>query len=212
MAYDQLEQSAVRRAADGGLALVMALLEAVAFAAVIGALVYLLPGKLSVLVLSLYGLICIGLLQAAAVLVLAIMALRLLFTATLPREDWRAVMLCGGFLAVIALCNGYILALGHLWGKDFGFAVNDIVMTRFFSVDQRAFDIVAAVLAVLGDFLDHVTMAVFHLSQAPLAHALGVLSAWTAHAIPADAVTRTGEFGLISGIVFAGWRAVARGG
>jgi hypothetical protein len=210
VAYDQLEQSAVRRAADVGLALVMALFEAVAFAAVIGALVYLLPGKLSVLVLSLYGLICIGLLQAAAVLVLAIMALRLVFTATLPREDWRAVMLCGGFLAVIALCNGYILALGHLWGKDFGFAVNDIVMTRFFSVDQRAFDIVAAILAVLGDFLDHIAMSLFH--QAPLAHALGVLSAWTAHAIPADAVTRTGEFGLISGIVFAGWRAVARGG
>lgn len=202
--------SAARRIADAGLTVVVALLEAVAFAAIVGALVYLLPGKLSVLVLSLYGLICIGLLQAAAVLVLAIMLLRLLFTGTLPREDWRAVLLCGGFLAVIALSNVYILALGHLWDRSFDFAVNDVVMTRFFSVDQHVVDIVAAVFAVLGAFLDHVAMALFHLTQAPLAHAFGVLATWTDHAMPADATARTGALGLIGGTGFATWRWFAR--
>jgi hypothetical protein len=205
------EFSAVRRIADAGLAGVVALLEAVAFAAIVGALVYLLPSKFSVLVLSLYGLICIGLLQAAAVLVLAIMLLRLLFTGTLPRDDWRAVMLCGGFLIMVALCNGYILALGHLWERNFGFAVNDVVMTRFFSADQHVFDIVAAVFAVLGAFLDHVTMALFHLTQAPLAHSFSVLAAWIGHAMPADAVARTGLFGLVAGTAFALWTRTAKG-
>lgn len=211
MTFDQSEQSALRRAADAGLAGVVALLEAVAFAAVVGVLVYLLPGKFSVLVLSLYGLICIGLLQAAAVLVLAIMLLRLLLTGTLPREDWRAVMLCGGFLIMVALCNGYILALGHLWQRNFGFAVNDVVMTRFFSVDQHVFDIVAAVFALLGAFLDHVTMALFHLTQAPLAHSISVLAAWIGHAMPADAVARTALFGLVAGTAFAIWTRTAKG-
>lgn len=199
-----------RRIADAGLALVTAALEAVAFAAIVGAVVYFLPGKFSVLVLSLYGLICIGLLQAAAVLVLIVMLLRLTFTGKLPREDWRAVLLCGGFLAVIALSNGYILALGHLWERNFVFAVNDIVMTRFFSVDQHAFDIVAAVFAVLGGFLDHLSMSLFHLTEAPLAHSFSVLATWIGHAMPADAVARTGALGLIGGTGFATWRWFAR--
>jgi hypothetical protein len=202
---------AVRRIANTGLALVVALLEAVAFAAVVGTLVYLLPSKFSVLVLSLYGLICIGLLQAAAVLVLAITLVRVLVSGAWTRDDGRAIVLCGGFLAVIALCNGYILALGHLWGKNFGFAVNDIVMARFFTVDQHALGIVATAFAALGDLLDHVAMSLFHITQAPLAHSLGMLAAWIGNAVPTDAVERTGAVGLIAGIALAGWRRAATG-
>jgi hypothetical protein len=202
------ELSAVRRT---GLALAAALFKAVVFAAVVGALVYLLPGKFSVLVLSLYGLICIGLLQTAAVLVLLLMLLRLMVTGTLPREDWRAIVLCGGFLAAIALGNGYVLALGHLWGKDFGFAVNDIVMARFFTIDRDVFDIATTVASVLGDYFDHAVMSLFHLTQAPLAHASGVLAAGIADAMPTDAAARTGVFGLVAGAAFAVWTRSAKG-
>lgn len=114
-------------------------------------------------------------------------------------------------MAAIALCNGYILALGQLWGKDFGFPVNDVVMARVFSVDQHVLNIAMSVLAVLSAFFDHVTVSAFHIAQPPLAHAFGALATQIAHAIPTNAAVRTGATGMIAGVAFAGWIWIAKG-
>lgn len=195
---------AARRIADGGLALASVLLEAVAFAAVIAALVYLWPNRFSVLVLGLYGFICVWMLQAAAVLMALVMLGRALAGV---RDAWKSVALAAGFIIVIALANAYILSLGHLWHKNFGVTVNDMVLARFLTFDQHAFDVVAAVAGVIGGFLDHVAVALFHLRQSPLAELVNTATAWLT--LPADAALRTAEYGTLTGLIFAIWLRMA---
>jgi nitrate reductase NapE component len=197
-----------RRIADGGLVCAAALLEAIAFAAVIAALVYLWPGSFSVLVLGLYGFICVWMLQAAAVLMALLMLGRAISGA---REGWKAVALCAGFIIVIACSNAYILALGHLWGKNFGANVNDVVLSRFLLFDQRAFDFAAAVIVVIGGFLDHLAVTLFHLRQSPLAELVSTVAGWSVTMRSADPVSYTGAIGLLFGFAFSIWRWSARG-
>lgn len=202
-----------RHVTDAALALLQVLLEAVLFAALVAALVFFLPGAFSVTVLSLYGFICVWLLQAAAVLVLIMMTARALISNAAGRDTGKAIVLCGGFLIAVALCNAYILMLGHLWGKDFAMTVDDIALSRFVTADQHIIAIASAALAVLGDFLDHLAVAVFHLHQPPLANFFTAVAARIAHAVPAlsSALERAALLGFTAGFVFAVWRRLANG-
>ena len=80
------------------------LLQAALFAAAVALLVWLLPGKLPVALLSLYCFICVGLLQLGATAILLLALVRALFSADARRDVVKAGLICGGFVIVVALC------------------------------------------------------------------------------------------------------------
>lgn len=200
-----------RRLIDGVLAGVQVLLEAVLFAALVATLVFFLPGKFSVAVLSLYGFICVWLLQAAAVLVLILVTARALVSDA--HGTAKAIVLCGGFLIAVALCNAYILMLAQLWGKDFAATVDATPLSRFITADQHVIAIMGAAFAVLGDFFDHIAVSLFHLQQPPIAGFYGAIAARIAHTAAAlsSALERTALLGFVSGLVLAVWAQIAKG-
>jgi hypothetical protein len=164
-----------------------------------------------VAVLSLYGFICVGLLQAAAVLVLILVTARALISDA--HGTAKAVVLCGGFLIAVALCNAYILMLGQLWGKDFAVTVDAPPLSRFITADEHVIAIAGAAVAVLGNFFDHLAVAIFHLHQPPLARFFAAIAAWIAHsaAALASALERAALMGFATGLVLAVWARIAKG-
>jgi hypothetical protein len=202
---------AARRIADGALAALAIGLEALACAALVAAVVYFLPSRFSVLVLSLYGFICVWLLQIAAGLILAMAAARAVFSENSGGDSGKAARLSIGFLITVALCNSYLLALGHLWGKGFGTTVDSIRLSRFLTFDQHMIDIVMAVIAILVDSLDHAAIALLHLHQPPLAALFSASTPWFAKLLPGDPLTHTGVIGLLFGLALSVWRWMARG-
>jgi hypothetical protein len=179
------------RAFDAVLAVAGAALNAMLIAAAAAALVWLLPGKLAVFVLGLYGFIVVGLLQAVAAFALAFMLARMVFGHDLRGDAFRAVILCGGFLIAVALLNAYLLQLTALFGRDLTVTAAGVPLIGFLGFDQRV-------------------MGVFPLLPlaAPLAAAAG---GWIDHALPAGAMAHTGTLGLFAGMVLAVWVEFAKG-
>ena len=200
------------RVVDGALALLQAVAAAVLFAAAVAALVYLLPGKFPILILSLYGFICVWMLQIATLLILALTLLRATVSETVRADTPKAILLGAGFLIAVALGNAYILTLAHLWGRSFATTVGGIPLIRFIGADQHVLVAAAAALAVIGDFLDHIFIALFH-GGGPIA----MVRASVSHVMAALASLLGGEWqraaalGWGTGLFLAGWVHLAKG-
>lgn len=208
----RFSQSA-RRASDGGLAALQVLLEALLFAGAVAGLVFLLPGKFSVLVLSLYGFIVVGFLQAAALLILVMMLTRALVSGVAGADALKALVLCGGFIVVVALLNAYILMLGGLWDKSFEAGVDETPLSRFLDADAEVFSGVGSALAAAAGVVDRVVSALFHLKQPPLAAFTAATGTWLMHVggILGNAAERASLIGFVTGVAFAVWTRAARG-
>ena len=175
--------------------LVLALLEAAGFALGVAALVWLLPGKLPVFVFSLYGLICVWLLQAAAAVILLVMLARGLVNPALRAAAAHAVVLCGGFVAAIALCNAYIQMLAHAWSRNLAVAVDHIPIDRLIGTDAHIF----AALAPGGTLLAH--LAAWYTPYRPAALDGTILG------LPLNILA----FGAFAGLVVVLWTRLAKG-
>ena len=193
------------------------LLEAALFAAAVALLVWLLPGKLPVALLSLYGFIGVGLLQLGAAAILVLTLLRAPFSADARRDVVKALSICGGFLIVVALLNTYILALAQMWGRDFGLSVHHIALSGFLTIDDRVIAGIASAGASVAAFIDRIVIALLHPSHPPLHMFFAGIGTQICQAMraatgamPSKLAAAMG-YGAASGLVLSLWLRLARG-
>ena len=208
--------AATRRGVAVVRTILQTLLQATLFAAAVALVVWLLPGKLPVALFSLYGFICVWLLQLGAAFILVLTLLQAPFSADARRDAGKALLICGGFVIAIALLNAYILVLAQAFGRDFGASVHHIALTSFLTADNRVIAAVASDGASVAAFVDRIAVTLLHLSYPPLQTFFAGLAVWIGHlanlvmgAAPAK-LAGVIRCGAASGLVFALWTQLAR--
>ena len=210
--------AAGRRAVAVARAILQTLLQTALFAAAIALVVWLLPGKLPVALLTLYGFICVGLLQFGAAAILLLTLVRAMFSTDARGDVIKALSICGGFLIVIALCNAYILALAQAWGRDFGLSVHHIALNAFLTADNQIIGVAGSAGAATIAFIDRIAVVLLPLSQPPLqrfladiALSISRLVTNTLGGTAAGLPTKVLALGALTGVVLTTWARLATG-